>query len=46
MVMPLAGRVVAAVLGGLLVLASVSSVSGTRRVFWATIGAGKRISSA
>jgi hypothetical protein len=29
MVMPLAGRVVAAVLGGLLVLASVSSVSGT-----------------
>src|SRR2546430_7676313 len=29
MVMPLAGRVVAAVLGGLLILASVSSVSGT-----------------
>ena len=29
MVMPLAGRVVAAVVGGLLVLASVSSVSGT-----------------
>src|SRR5882672_1460168 len=29
MVMPLAGRVVAAVVGGLLILASVSSVSGT-----------------
>src|SRR6266568_746019 len=29
MVIPLAGRVVAAVVGGLLILASVSSVSGT-----------------
>ena len=29
MVMPLAGRVVAAVIGGLLVLASASSVTGT-----------------
>jgi hypothetical protein len=29
MVMPLAGRVVGAVVGGLLVLASVSSVTGT-----------------
>ena len=29
MVMPLAGRVVAAVIGGLLVLTSVSSVTGT-----------------
>ena len=29
MVMPLAGRIAAAVVGGLLILASVSSVSGT-----------------